>query len=689
MSAHAAVSRSGKKIRISPTSAQQYERCPLEWYLARVLGIETPPTKAMARGSDVHDILEAKGKGEVPTPEGRAAAYAIATPGFEHCRPGFDIETWVRVPCGPLDFVGKVDRWRYVAAKKRLVIEDWKTSSNIGEYGKTPEELKTDMQMLGYAYALAEQEGLTAKAVDVAHLYLATSGLPVCVPSRAYGVPWSRVERIWRRYVAIAEAMYALIAVEDEALVPYKLTGCSAYSGCPFGKSGRCARFKPEVAATVGLGNPNAGTTRTTEGARKMGTSKSKQASKLRNALGVGSTSINPPDAAPDVPPEYDADAVAKAAKALEKHLEKRGVDEVALSVVEKLAPKVGLPKTAADIIASAAGLDRDGDVYRVKVDEPEVEVDEPEVEVDEPEVEVDEPEVEVEVEVDEPDAAPEVEAAAESKALFDALEEPEQRIAAYMVKNGTPRTAKHVKAVCKKLEARARMHGKRVDEVLEYLEALDAVKGSLVTSSDDEPEPKPPRISKALAALGYDGKQIDRMNADAVERILAEKLEADGVSILPSGELYLVAPGANHPPEVVGGTPGATRPADEPEADLDDDDDEPEAALPRDVPSRPRLLVLVDCIDLEGEGVPLERYLDEAIRQYEDTKGIPSFTLPDYNDGERHVAASLAKALGEHPVGEVFPGGVVLVSSRSPLYRVVYPILVRIPGVFVVKGTF
>lgn len=686
---------------ISPTSRSQFNRCQSEFFFQRRMGMVTPPTSSMALGSEVHEVLEFRAKllkgcgvNDADIPKVSLKAQRIAALGILHIPEDIDnyeIEVRIKVPCGPLNFIGKGD------LGKPGLIHDWKTSSDPGRWGQTPTSLADDSQMLGYAYAFTVQEGWDPQPYTLKHVYLATRGTPMAIPVESPIVPWASVLEAWKGYIRDAHAMHALNDITNVEDVPYNLTGCSAYSGCPH--RGYCPHYKRSRSITEGFANPNAASS-----ALKKERTMSSARNSLRDSLGLTSN-ILPPDAAvPEVPvsPEH-----TKAVTSLTAFMATR--DDVPVRSVKGLCAKLGASDFEA--VAKDSGLTQDGANY-VKL----------------PPVADDIPVVDDDIPVVTPEAPATPKADPAPAPTDTKLEAPEQTILDYMVANGIEHTEKGVKAANKATNARKRLHKSRVDEVLAALPEspkADTTPAPVKAHSS----PKGASLTKALTALGYSPEQIDRMNADSVDEALTEGITADGISILPNGKLVVVGKGKPEPkadttPEPEPETPAIvveeataedtveTTPEQEVAIDklletIEKNDlppTGPDTQAPSvedlikqaaDAKAEPvvevlnnlpiPLLILVDCVSQNA--MPLEQCLAGAIDKVQTQLKVDYYASVKFAEGEKAIVAAMAKALREHPLNVVFPTMMVSVDSSGTLGRYALPVLRLIPNAVFIQA--
>jgi len=166
---------------VSPSQLSMWDRCNRKWGLRYIVGLKDPGSAASERGQRIHKLLEDYAeKGTYPS--GDTLEEKVARELLPFAPPPFSARSegnfWLEI--GGVRFRGFKDL-EYVeggpqvrlpaaglAPGERLIIQDWKTTSDL-RWAKTPEDLKKDPQALLYA-----ADSLTrwrASSVDLRWVY--------------------------------------------------------------------------------------------------------------------------------------------------------------------------------------------------------------------------------------------------------------------------------------------------------------------------------------------------------------------------------------------------------------------------------------------------------------------------------------------------------------------------------------
>lgn len=230
----------------SPTQISTFLECPRKWAWRRIEKIYDPPNASAALGTESHSVLERyMGLGEMPDHVAHPLAAKVAaaglhllpppkTPGillernfrFQSPRTQFvynglkDLEIEPGVPVPTLELTGEEPG-----------VVDYKTTSNISSYAKTPEDLLFDPQAI--LYAVDSMARFQAKSVELRWIYLQTKG------AHRSHVTRQRIESSHAAEVfsAIEDVAKEAAAALDAGAKPLDLepnpSACSAYGGCP------------------------------------------------------------------------------------------------------------------------------------------------------------------------------------------------------------------------------------------------------------------------------------------------------------------------------------------------------------------------------------------------------------------------------------------------------------------------
>lgn len=223
--------------------------CNRKWWLNKILGLPIPQHPSAALGELVHkgqetyletgdpSVIHPLAKGTLPILEAlRARQQASGRVFMER-----SLKRQLR---NGLLMNGRIDILD--ATSVPFLVLDWKTTSNPA-YAKTEEELKSNVQMLTYAYEATvldiELNGPATgrNPVDVAHVVIPTKGGAASFMRRT-SLALDEIHQGWRRIQDISDTMLAVSKIEDPRDVTPNLSACSAFGGCAFRE--RCAALK-------------------------------------------------------------------------------------------------------------------------------------------------------------------------------------------------------------------------------------------------------------------------------------------------------------------------------------------------------------------------------------------------------------------------------------------------------------
>ena len=237
---------------VSPSQIETWLGCNRQWYWQYPMGIKPPPTASNLVGSACHTIAEdfiqeQNGEDLSVKRDGKDHHRAIVRPAMVTLRMlgdlhksglGYVERGMKRKLRNGLDLVGRIDFMSLPETDNPLVV-DHKTSSNL-QYAKTEEELRTNIQMLAYAYEAVCLKPL-AKGVRVAHNVMLTRGAPAARYTDAL-IPVKEVHAGWTRIQDISDQMIETSKLASPADVPPNLSACDRFGGC-FHRD-RCAAIK-------------------------------------------------------------------------------------------------------------------------------------------------------------------------------------------------------------------------------------------------------------------------------------------------------------------------------------------------------------------------------------------------------------------------------------------------------------
>lgn len=172
---------------VSASAIQTYQDCPRKWFSRYCAREREPGTVATELGSQIHDFLEAYTlTGAFPdltTDAGRLASLAlnyIPAPMSNNVGAEIDLDELPLEDACAVPFKGFIDLLD-TRDEKSIVLTDYKTSSNIKKYGKSPEELATNTQMVIYAKHVFDNFR-EAETLTIRHIYIQTKGGSLCKP---------------------------------------------------------------------------------------------------------------------------------------------------------------------------------------------------------------------------------------------------------------------------------------------------------------------------------------------------------------------------------------------------------------------------------------------------------------------------------------------------------------------------
>lgn len=217
-----------KKIaHISASQITQYDRCPREWYYAKVLGLPTKQSAGATLGSKCHEELEEYLTTGV---DNRSELTKSGDALLAHISKSAEIERALEIPLPSVDackFIGFID----VYDLERGQIVDHKFKADLKKYGTTPEDLAQDVQAIAYArYFL--QENIASQSVIFAHHQHQTKGKPkaerveVLFQRKYIEEQWASVEK--------KAAQMAACGLQELEEVQGEKKSCWAFGGCSF-----------------------------------------------------------------------------------------------------------------------------------------------------------------------------------------------------------------------------------------------------------------------------------------------------------------------------------------------------------------------------------------------------------------------------------------------------------------------
>jgi hypothetical protein len=209
--------------------------CNRRWWLRYVARLPEPQDASQELGEQVHAQIEhyLKTGEDGLGPIARAGKHLMPAPGpdliIEHSIGGTEL-TALGIP-----FSGRIDLLN--PRETPLEVLDWKTSSDIARYAKTPGQLRTSTQMVGYAkWAF----GRTAsEQLRLSHVYFQTRGRRAAEKITCT-VDRETVTLAWRSVETIVGAMVEVARETESSKVEPNWNACTMGKGCPY--STHCPR---------------------------------------------------------------------------------------------------------------------------------------------------------------------------------------------------------------------------------------------------------------------------------------------------------------------------------------------------------------------------------------------------------------------------------------------------------------
>jgi hypothetical protein len=213
--------------KVSVSQIDSWLRCQRYWHYRAVGKIYEPESDDQKRGTGIHDDLEVYQ--DEGTMAGPYAEYVkVAAPFLPSPQSGalteFEFE-YTTYEGGPL-FVGFIDL--IVPSREPTLALDYKTKKDA-RYIKTPEDLKTDPQMVSYAH-VAFTEGFAKDVVEVAHLNLIVGKKPRAIPPVSTLLTEEYAREAWNARFDVIREMQVASLVEDTQELEPNTKSCGLYN---------------------------------------------------------------------------------------------------------------------------------------------------------------------------------------------------------------------------------------------------------------------------------------------------------------------------------------------------------------------------------------------------------------------------------------------------------------------------
>jgi len=249
-----------KLKNVSASQLTTFKRCNRKWYWEKIEGFRSSGSVATRRGTAIHHALEhfvknwddwevvevdiesgqvVAGHEEMPEEENPKSEYVAVRRFLEAAKDYIPspfssdvvLEQMINMPTGEgmPPWLGFIDLLEDCGR-----ITDYKTTSSIKSYSKSPEDLMTDIQAMSYAkYVLDISPDM--KEVPLRWLYLETRNkIKVNVKESEITVSREHVESEWNKAMPLVAEMVKIAAAEagSQSVTP-NVEACNDFGGCP------------------------------------------------------------------------------------------------------------------------------------------------------------------------------------------------------------------------------------------------------------------------------------------------------------------------------------------------------------------------------------------------------------------------------------------------------------------------
>jgi hypothetical protein len=234
---------------VSPSQITTWLGCRRQWYWEYPMGFKSPPKPSALIGTACHSVAEDV-INSVTLADGAVEDLSVKRDGKDQyraiVRPSLPLLLELRqlknagighveremkrgLRNGPV-LKGRID---FIAISPYNTPDPWivdhKTTSDL-RYAKTAEELRTDIQMLAYAYEAVILSPF-AKGVRVAHNVMLTRGAPQSRYTETV-IPMKEIVDGWTRIQDLSDAIRETATLASPADVPENRSSCEKYGGC-------------------------------------------------------------------------------------------------------------------------------------------------------------------------------------------------------------------------------------------------------------------------------------------------------------------------------------------------------------------------------------------------------------------------------------------------------------------------
>lgn len=230
----------------SPSQIKTHRSCPRKWWFEKIAGWRRPSGDAADLGTRKHAVLEKYFRQEAPLTDPMLLPGLPYLPSPLEISPqGVELRINFRAEDIPVPIKGIID----LVDHRNGRIIDHKTTSNF-TYALAEEELPHDPQAIMYSrFALAFiTEFQALDSITFRLVYYRTRGSYASI-MREVTFTRERLRAQWASIVESSNQMLAHAKLPAEE-VPYKLTACSAYGGCPY--QVQCARCGADTLGSLG-----------------------------------------------------------------------------------------------------------------------------------------------------------------------------------------------------------------------------------------------------------------------------------------------------------------------------------------------------------------------------------------------------------------------------------------------------
>lgn len=226
----------GRLQHISPSQIDNFSKCKRKWYLEKVRGIEQPRKEHFEKGEMLHLQMENWYNHGI-RPQNLSAQLLIDSGEIPARRPEIIIEEprdyRLDISLAEVPVKGRIDLLDPFPKPGEVHIYDWKSSSDISKWAKTPDQLVRNPQLIIYAqYVFKAFFG--ALRVLLAHGYLQTKAGFAAKTVKTDLLAPEDVNDTFTNIESRVEEIKATAAIKDWRDVEKNERHCEEYGGCPY-----------------------------------------------------------------------------------------------------------------------------------------------------------------------------------------------------------------------------------------------------------------------------------------------------------------------------------------------------------------------------------------------------------------------------------------------------------------------